>query len=1142
MTKRAKPKSIWGDPQRLAALNTFDILDTESETAFDEITQLASESCGAPVAAVSFFEADRQWFKSQIGLGIDETSLADSICAKATHQSKIVVVNDLAGDERFQDNVFVTSRLRLRFYAAARLETSDGLLLGAVCVGDVVPRPHGLTEAQSSTLLALARAVMRELELRSSNKALAENTALLNGALENVDQGIIMVGPSGDVVVCNQRAIDLLDLPAAMMRSVPKFEDVKRWQIAQGEFAEADPALVKAIRYEGNNIEASVYERRRPNGTVLEVRTNRLPNGGVVRTFADITARKLAEGDRDLAEERLRESEQRYRLAAHATSDAIYDWTFQSDHLQWGGSLEGMFGYGAGQTPATGTKWLESVHPDDRAAIDDEIRHFIAGQAGERWEGEYRWRNGDGDFAFVRDRAHLVRDPSGHPLRMVGALQDLTQARRASEALRTSEERLRLALAATGLGIWDLDFATGHLEWSPEVRRTLGVAETAALEREDFLPLVHPDDRTRIRAAFYPAVDRDAPSVSATFRIIRATDGETRWLEVGGRTLYDAGGRPVRMLGTLQDITPRKIAEDAVRIGGERLRLALQASNMVAWDVDLATKHVDRSDNAYALLGIHSGPTSEFVERVHPDDRHKVDLLRLAAIADGTHSTEVRYRAPDGREIWLAIRAEQKGPERLIGITFDISDRKATEKAIWQTANHDPLTGLANRALFQTRLEDALAAAESGGTGVGLLLLDLDDFKDINDTLGHAAGDELLAETAARLTRLVGDRGTVARVGGDEFAVVLVEQSGLTDIASCAAQIVEALRTTFDYEGRALSTKASIGVAAFPEHHRDPVELMKDADIALYRAKEGGRSRAVVYSSAARDLMERRVSILREVRQGLEASEFLPHYQPKVSLETGVVVGFEALARWRHPALGLLTPAYFGSAFDDQEISTALATSMIGQVASDIRVWLDQGLEFGRVAVNLASADFADRTLATRIVALLDAANVPTSRFEIEVTETVFLGRQTEGAAAVLSEFHEAGISIALDDFGTGFASLTHLKQFPVDHIKIDQSFVRNLETDRDDAAIVAAIVSLGRNMGMKITAEGVENAGQAERLRDAGCDFGQGYFYAKPAFGERVPWMIRNLASPAGRNVPGEGLFGSPARKRQVGRRLPLS
>lgn len=989
MPGNAQPKSFWEESHRLAALKALDILDTKSETAFDAMTRLASETCGAPVAAISFIEGERQWFKSEIGLGLRETSLEHSICANTIHEANLVVIEDLSADERFEDHPFVTGPLGLRFYAVARLETADGLLLGAVCIGDVKSRPQGLTETQASILLALARAVMREIELRRSNKALAQNTALLNGALENVDQGIVMVDRHGDIAICNQRAIDLLGLPPEIMRSRPKFEDVKRWQIAQGEFTEADPKLVHAIRYEGSNIEASVYERRRPNGTFLEVRTNRLPDGGVVRTFADITARRLAEDERKLAEERLRESEQRYRLAALATSDAIYDWDFATDRLQWGESRLGQFGYETERAPASGTTWLESVHPDDRPAVDEEIRAFIAGGAGERWQGEYRWRKGGGGYAYVRDRGYLVRDASGQPLRMVGALQDLTESRRAGEALRTSEERLRLAL---------------------------------------------------------------------------------------------------------------------------------HASNMIAWDLDIRTEHVSRSDNARALLGIGSGPSSEFIERVHPADRSKVDLLRRSALIDGSHATEVRYRGPDGRDIWLAIRAEQQDSDRLIGITFDISDRKITEAAIWQTANHDPLTGLANRALFQTRLGDALAEAEASGKGVGLLLLDLDDFKDINDTLGHAAGDQLLVETAARLISAVGGRGTVARVGGDEFAVVLVEQPGLAGFAACAEEILAALRGTFDYEGRALSTRASIGVAAFPEHHRDPVELMKDADIALYRAKESGRGRAVVYSSAARDVMERRVSILREVRQGLEAGQFIPHYQPKMSLATGEIVGFEALARWRHPALGLLTPAYFGSVFDDRDMSAALAASMIGQVAADIGSWLDQGLECGRVAVNLSSADFADRTLANRIIALLAAARVPASRFEIEVTETVFLGRQSEEVAAVLSEFHEAGISIALDDFGTGFASLTHLKQFPVDHIKIDQSFVRNLETDKDDAAIIAAIVSLGRNMGMKITAEGIETAGQAARLKDAGCDFGQGYFYAKPSFGERVPWMIRQAVAPAGK------------------------
>lgn len=1345
----------WDSERRLAALRAYDIVDSGPEPTFDEITQIAREVCQTPMAVVTFLEAERQWFKSEIGLGFRETTLDRSICAQTIHLSELVIINDLAADARLCRNPFVEGQPNLRFYAGARLECPDGYPLGAICVLDIEPRPAGLTPEQSRLLLVLARAAMRELELRRASREKAANLGVLEATLAHVDQGILMVDDKGRVVVCNQRAIDLLGLPPEMMRSSPRFDDVKKWQAAQGEFAAADPWLLRAISDEGIDIQASVYERQRPNGTVLEVRTNCLPSGGVVRTFADITERKraqeaaatsearyrslcdalpqkvlvtnaageityqnrqfsgyfgdvgpslegrarlnhpedaaailrarsqavasgrsvqgearlqaqdgsyrwhhltlnpirrdaditewvatsldidelrrtqleLSQGeeryralveassvvvwtaspsgkitqvwgqgtkrvstaensgfgwlgdihpddidgvitdwrgrlttpetftneyrargldgeyrwflsrgvpltdkfgavrewvgaiadihDRKSAEERLRESEERYRLVAHATSDAVWDWDLGSNALQWGGGLHGVVGYAPDATPRSGTAWLECIHPDDRPMIETQMQAFKSGRIGERWEGEYRWTKVDGSHAFVRDRCYLVRDQTGTPVRMVGALQDLTESRKARAAVQTSEERLRLALAATGLGIWDIDFIEGHREWSPEVRQIFGLPHTIPAGKEHFLPHVHPEDRTWVAKEFYPAFDEGAPSVSASFRIIRADDGQVRWVEVGGKTLYDASGRGVRMLGTIQDITQRKLADDALLSGGERLRLALHASKMVAWDLDLATGWVNRSDNSVELLGFGSGPTSIFVERVHPEDRHKVSMLRIAAIADGTHTAEVRYHAPGDREIWLALRAERKDAHRLIGITFDISDAKAAEQAIWQTANRDPLTGLANRALFKTCLDQALGQAEGDGSCVGLLLLDLDDFKDINDTLGHAAGDTLLAETAARLTRLVNADDTVARVGGDEFAILLAGRSSLEDIALQADTMVQALRAPFDFEGRALSTRASIGVAVSPRHHRDPVELMKDADIALYRAKASGRGQAVVYTEEARAVMERRVSILREVRKGIESNEFKAHYQPKVSLATGQIAGFEALARWDHPDKGLLTPAYFRSALDDHDIATALATCMVRQVAQDVRAWLDQGFACGRVAVNFSPADFVDRSLASRVIDILDDARVPLSHFEIEVTETVFLGRVTEDASSILSEFHEAGVSIALDDFGTGFASLTHLKQFPVDHIKIDQSFIRNLETDSDDAAIVAAVVSLGRNMGKFVTAEGVENAAQVKRLREAGCDFAQGYLYAKPMRGLDVAPLFRTWSPP---------------------------
>ncbi|MCG6122540.1 MAG: EAL domain-containing protein [Microvirga sp.] len=448
----------------------------------------------------------------------------------------------------------------------------------------------------------------------------------------------------------------------------------------------------------------------------------------------------------------------------------------------------------------------------------------------------------------------------------------------------------------------------------------------------------------------------------------------------------------------------------------------------------------------------------------------------------------------------------------------DISARKAAENEVRRMANHDALTGLPNRAAFTERLNQALEAAENEGTTVSLLLIDLDEFKDVNDLLGHDAGDELLRQTAERLTAMVRPCDMVARLGGDEFAVIVVAPQTLDQTARFAGRLVDRLRATFEYRGRTLSTRASIGVAAFPDHHRDAVELMKDADIALYRAKAEGRTRAVVYDDHAREVMHQRVRIVHEVREGLARDQFLPFYQPKIDLRTGRVIGFEALARWRDPERGLQTPAYFGSAFADFEIAIAFGEMMIRRVAADMRSWTDQGLEFGTVAVNTSSAEFADPHLAQRLLKVLDDHRIPANKIEIEITESVFLDRSVGVITSTLKEFHDRGVKIALDDFGTGFASMMHLKNFYVDHLKIDRTFVRNIVDDEGDAAIVEAVVRLGRGLKLDVIAEGVETAAQAERLQTFGCDYAQGFFFAKPMPGARVPWFVKNANGVADR------------------------
>ena len=582
------------------------------------------------------------------------------------------------------------------------------------------------------------------------------------------------------------------------------------------------------------------------------------------------------------------------------------------------------------------------------------------------------------------------------------------------------------------------------------------------------------------------------------------------------------------MIGLLlsHEVRRRDSAELALSNSEERLRLALDAGRMFAWELDPATDYVTRSENAKDIIGYGSGPAVDYLMNVHPNDRSRIRAYVYNPSKYEMSPVEYRYYLSDGEMVWLEARSiEHVGPggvRRIVGTTFDITARKAIEEQVWRAANHDALTGLVNRTLFQKRLEEALHAAGDGAR-VNLLLVDLDDFKRVNDTLGHDAGDALLHQAADRLRALTRECDTVARLGGDEFAVVM-PQASLDEAIVLAERIVSELARPFVFNDRLPMTRASVGIAAYPDHDQNPAELMKDADMALYGAKEHGRNRVSVYSPAMRAEMEHRVQVSIAIREALDREEIVPFYQPKVCLTSGRVVGFEALARWRHPTRGILTPGSFGSAFEDHELATRIGMTMFQQVAADVHTWVQKGLYFGRVAVNLSAAELNNPSLVDDVLRVFTQQGVPSKYLEIEVTESVLLGRTTEQVSTILEEFQRRGVTIALDDFGTGYASLSHLKQFPVDLIKIDRSFVRDLERDPDDAAIVAAVVGLGKSLGIQVCAEGVETAGQVEYLCTHRCDQAQGYLFAKPLVGTRVPWLLTEAPAIAGA-LPDPGL-----------------
>lgn len=440
-------------------------------------------------------------------------------------------------------------------------------------------------------------------------------------------------------------------------------------------------------------------------------------------------------------------------------------------------------------------------------------------------------------------------------------------------------------------------------------------------------------------------------------------------------------------------------------------------------------------------------------------------------------------------------------------IRFDITPLKKAEERLWVDAHTDALTGLPNRKRFVSHLAAKVRTFGAQGASFALCLLDLDGFKDLNDSFGHDAGDRFLQVVASRLVELLGTEIAVARLGGDEFTLIIPSEPKSLTLLNMLEDVVETLRMPIEIEGYQRRCSASIGVTMFPSEAAEPSELMKNADIALYRAKARGRDRYELFDPEMAKAVALRTALRQEAETGLENGEFLLFFQPIVDITSSkpALKGFEALLRWRHPSLGLVGPGRFGELFDDPglcaEIGRAVSRMAIDQGAE----WRAKGLEFEKIAINVTSADLRSEQFGPSLLENIRAAKLEPHHFCIEVTEGMFLGRGSERIFAALEWLHNAGLKIALDDFGTGFASLTHLKSLPIDRIKIDRSFVDKIEQDRANSAIVHGLIRIAHSLDLLVTAEGIETQSQLHELTRFGCDQAQGYLIAKPMPPSRV-------------------------------------
>jgi diguanylate cyclase (GGDEF)-like protein/PAS domain S-box-containing protein len=515
------------------------------------------------------------------------------------------------------------------------------------------------------------------------------------------------------------------------------------------------------------------------------------------------------------------------------------------------------------------------------------------------------------------------------------------------------------------------------------------------------------------------------------------------------------------------------------------------------------------SDGAKDLTGY---PADEFTSGrvawagiILPEDLEKLQHAVLRAY-ESRHLFSVDYRimTREGDVRWVLDRGrfvyDQSGkPVTLEGFISDLTDQRRAEAWANWVICHDTLTQLPNRELFQKALNTAFAQC-GRDANIGLLLLDVDHLKQVNDTVGHDAGDLVLRTAAHRLCSTIETTDAVARIDGDEFAIILSDVTCEQDLRTFAQGVLDRLAEPFSYKGHTLDCCASIGASLLPTNAPDTSDLLRQAGIALDVAKAKGRSGTVVYAPTMCADVEHRTRMLSNARGAITEGRITPYYQPKVWLGSGRLAGFEALLRWRNPHGHIEAPVTLQAAFEDARLASGIGRQVLAAVIEDIRDWLDAGIDFGHVAINASSAEFQNGRFAEHVLESLRAAGVPTHCLELEVTETVFLGYSTEDVAQALRTLSSEGINIALDDFGTGYASFLHLRQHPVDVIKIERTFIRNLSSSSEDAAILSAVLDLGKNLNLTTVAEGIETPVQAAYLRAAGCDQGQGYLFGKPA------------------------------------------
>ncbi|MCG5513982.1 EAL domain-containing protein [Ectothiorhodospira shaposhnikovii] len=911
--------------------------------------------------------------------------------------------------------------------------------------------------------------------------------------------GMAIITPAGNFERCNDRLREILSLNLQQMKvtlwqDLIHPDDLPVWRAALQGIREGTPDTrtleQRLLREDGKPVYASINVKGIPAPSGAEP--------ALLITVEDISGRMEAEAS-------LRESETRYRslfennhtvmLLVDPEDGAIIDANPAACQF---------YGWDREQMRRMKISQINQLSPED---IQKEMQKA---RQQERKYFQFRHRLADGSITHVEVYSGPI-NIQGRQL-LYSIVHDITEKIMTEQRLVETESLMRMASTLARLGWWQADLVSGRVYWSDEVCRIHDMPPGTIVALEDGIRFYAPESRPRIIEVFRACAEKGIP-YDEELRI-RTAKGRNLWVRTMGTPVRNEAGIIIQATGAFQDITERKQTEE--RLQQSATVFDATSEGIIITDADAHILAVNRAFSR--ITGYSEDEALGRNPSLLSSGRHSQSFYEQmwASLHNAGHwRGEVWNRRKNGEMYpqWAtinAVRGDDGTITHYVAVFSDISDIKRTQEEIQRLAYRDPLTNLPNRLLFRTRLEQALLRAESRQSGVAVLQLDLDEFKHINDSLGHSEGDQILSEVADRLETVLQKDETLARMGGDEFAILVEDSSkSRTRPEIVAESVLQALQAPIQLRNQEVFVTASIGIATYPHDGQDVEQLLQHSDAATYRAKHAGGNTYRYYAQDLTEYARDRVVMATELRHAIQRNELILHYQPQVDLSTGELHGLEVLVRWEHPSQGLIPPNRFIPMAEDTGLILPLGRWVLEQACRQALHWDREGLVFGRIAVNVSGIQIQRSNMVETVATVLQDTGLDSRLLELEVTESFIMDRR-QGAHELLEALKALGVTLAVDDFGTGYSSLSYLKSLPFDCLKIDQSFIRGIPEDTHDLAIAKAIITLGTNLGFQVLAEGVETESQRDLLTDLGCHQAQGYLFSRPLPAHQIHEFLR--------------------------------